>query len=75
LSSVRAITSAAGVKIESAIYRPFGEQSEWFQPGLPAPETKGRTRERFDADADAGLQPDDPTRRLNHQTARRCRVC
>jgi RHS repeat-associated protein len=54
LLSVCAITSAAGVKIESALYKPFGEASEWVQPGNLSPETKGRTRERFDADA--GLQ-------------------
>ncbi|CAN1484492.1 Rhs repeat-associated core [Paracoccaceae bacterium] len=54
LSSVRAITSAAGVKIESALYKPFGEQSEWLLPGNTAPETKGWIGERFDADA--GLQ-------------------
>ncbi len=54
LSSVRAITSAAGVKIESALYKPFGEQSEWLLPGNAAPETKGWIGERYDADA--GLQ-------------------
>ncbi|CAN1576149.1 Rhs repeat-associated core [Paracoccaceae bacterium] len=54
LSSVRAITSAAGVKLEAAIYKPFGEQSEWVLPGNVAPETKGWIGERFDADA--GLQ-------------------
>jgi RHS repeat-associated protein len=54
LSSVRAITSAAGVKIESALYKPFGEQSEWLLPGNPSPETKGWIGERYDADA--GLQ-------------------
>ena len=54
LLSVRAITSAAGAKIESALYKPFGEQSEWVLPGNTAPETKGWIGERFDADA--GLQ-------------------
>jgi RHS repeat-associated protein len=54
LGSVRAITDATGAKVESAIYRPFGEQSEWLQPGTPAPETKGWIGERYDADA--GLQ-------------------
>ncbi len=54
LSSVRAITNAAGEKIESALYKPFGEQSEWLLPGNEAPETKGWIGERFDADA--GLQ-------------------
>lgn len=54
LASVRAITNAAGVKIEAALYKPFGEQSEWVLPGNAAPETKGWIGERFDADA--GLQ-------------------
>ncbi len=54
LSSVRAITDSAGVKIESALYKPFGEQSEWLLPGNAAPETKGWIGERYDADA--GLQ-------------------
>lgn len=39
LSSVRAITNAAGEKIESALYKPFGEQSEWVLPGNEAPES------------------------------------
>ena len=42
------------MKIESALYKPFGEQSEWVLPGNAAPETKGWIGERFDADA--GLQ-------------------
>jgi RHS repeat-associated protein len=42
------------VKIESALYKPFGEQSEWLLPGNAAPETKGWIGERYDADA--GLQ-------------------
>jgi RHS repeat-associated protein len=54
LSSVLAITNAAGVKIEAALYKPFGEQSEWLLPANTAPETKGWIGERFDADA--GLQ-------------------
>ena len=54
LGSVRAITDATGAKVESAIYRPFGEQSEWLLPGNVSPETKGWIGERFDADA--GLQ-------------------
>jgi hypothetical protein len=41
LGSVRAITDAAGAKLESAVYKPFGEQSEWLLPGNAAPETKG----------------------------------
>jgi RHS repeat-associated protein len=51
---VRAITDATGAKVESAIYRPFGEQSEGLQPGNASPETKGWIGERYDADA--GLQ-------------------
>lgn len=54
LSSIRAITNPAGAKIEAALYKPFGEQSEWVLPGNPAPETKGWIGERYDADA--GLQ-------------------
>ena len=51
---IRAITDAAGAKIESAIYKPFGEQSEWLSAAQPAPESKGWIGERYDADA--GLQ-------------------
>jgi RHS repeat-associated protein len=51
---VRAITDAAGAKVESATYNPFGEQTEFVAPGLAAPETKGWIGERYDADA--GLQ-------------------
>ena len=54
LGSVRAITDAAGVKIESAVYKPFGEQSEWLSAAQMAPEAKGWIGERYDADA--GLQ-------------------
>ena len=54
LGSVRAITDATGAKVESAIYRPFGEHSEWLLPGNASPETKGWIGERYDADA--GLQ-------------------
>jgi uncharacterized protein RhaS with RHS repeats len=53
LGSVRAITTPAAVKIEWAIYKPFGEQSEWLS-AQPAPEDKGWIGERYDADA--GLQ-------------------
>ncbi|WP_395539408.1 RHS repeat-associated core domain-containing protein [Neotabrizicola sp. sgz301269] len=42
------------MKIESAVYKPFGEQSEWLSPSQTAPETKGWIGERYDADA--GLQ-------------------
>jgi RHS repeat-associated protein len=54
LGSVRAITDAAGAKVESAVYKPFGEQTEWLSPAAPAPEAKGWIGERFDASA--GLQ-------------------
>jgi RHS repeat-associated protein len=54
LGSVRAITDAAGVRVESAVYKPFGEQTEFVTPGLAAPESKGWIGERYDADA--GLQ-------------------
>jgi RHS repeat-associated protein len=54
LGSVRAITDAAGVKVESAFYKPFGEQTKWLSPAAPAPEAKGWIGERYDASA--GLQ-------------------
>ncbi len=54
LGSVRAITDASGVRVESAVYKPFGEQTEFVTPGLAAPESKGWIGERYDADA--GLQ-------------------
>jgi RHS repeat-associated protein len=54
LGSVRAITDTAGARVESAVYKPFGEQTEFVIPGLAAPESKGWIGERYDADA--GLQ-------------------
>jgi RHS repeat-associated protein len=51
---LRAITDAAGAKVESATYKPFCEQTEFVTPGLAAPESKGWIGERYDADA--GLQ-------------------
>jgi RHS repeat-associated protein len=54
LGSVRAITDAAGVKQESAIYKPFGEQTEWRAATNSGPDDKGWIGERYDADA--GLQ-------------------
>jgi RHS repeat-associated protein len=51
LGSVRAITDAAGARVESAVYKPFGEQTEFVTPGLAAPESKGWIGERYDADA------------------------
>jgi RHS repeat-associated protein len=54
LGSVRAITDAAGARVESAVYKPFGEQTEFVTPGLAAPESKGWIGQRYDADA--GLQ-------------------
>jgi RHS repeat-associated protein len=40
--------------VERAVYKPFGEQTEWLSASQPAPESKGWIGERFDADA--GLQ-------------------
>jgi RHS repeat-associated protein len=54
LGSVRAITDATGTEIESAIYKPFGEQTETLSPANLTPESKGWIGERFDTDA--GLQ-------------------
>ncbi len=54
LGSVRAVTTAAGLKAERAVYRPYGEQIELVFGVATAPETKGFIGERFDADA--GLQ-------------------
>jgi RHS repeat-associated protein len=48
----RAITDAAGARVESAVYKPFGEQTEFVTPGVTAPESKGWIGERYDADAD-----------------------
>ena len=50
----RPITNATGPSAKSAIYKPFGEQTEFVQPGLTAPESKGWIGQRYDADA--GLQ-------------------
>ncbi len=54
LDSVRAITDGTGVVVERAVYKPFGEQTEWLTAAQPVPESKGWIGERFDADA--GLQ-------------------
>jgi RHS repeat-associated protein len=54
LDSVRAITNSTGVVVERAVYKPFGEQTEWLSASQTAPESKGWIGERFDADA--GLQ-------------------
>ncbi|GHC65440.1 hypothetical protein GCM10007315_32560 [Gemmobacter tilapiae] len=51
LGSVRAVSDATGV-VESSIYKPYGEQSEWGDAGPD--ESKGWIGERYDADA--GLQ-------------------
>jgi RHS repeat-associated protein len=51
---VRAITNSTGAVVERAVYKPFGEQTEWLSASQPAPESKGWIGERFDADA--GLQ-------------------
>ncbi|WP_420350762.1 RHS repeat domain-containing protein [Paenirhodobacter sp.] len=54
LGSVRAITDPAGTKAESAVYRPFGEQTNWRAAAVTEPESKGWIGERYDTDA--GLQ-------------------
>jgi RHS repeat-associated protein len=54
LGSIRAITDATGAKIESAVYKPFGEQTETLSPANLTPESKGWIGKRYDADA--GLQ-------------------
>ncbi|MFD2845244.1 RHS repeat domain-containing protein [Paracoccus cavernae] len=54
LSSVRAITGPTGLKIESAVYQPFGEQTSWQASTVTDPESKGWIGERYDAGA--GLQ-------------------
>ena len=51
LGSVRAITDAAGAKVESAFYKPYGEQTEWQSALNPALEAKGWIGERHDASA------------------------
>ena len=48
LGSVRAVTSAAGLRTETSSYRPFGEQSEAVY-ALNTAEAKGFIGERFDA--------------------------
>ena len=52
--SVRAVTTAAGVRAERTLYRPFGEATKTTYDLATAAETKGYIGERFDADA--GLQ-------------------
>jgi RHS repeat-associated protein len=47
----RAITDATGTEIESAIYKPFGEQTETLSPANLTPESKGWIGLRYDADA------------------------
>jgi RHS repeat-associated protein len=54
LGSVRAVTNAAGLKAERALFRPFGEESSTRFDLSTAVETKGFIGERFDGDA--GLQ-------------------
>ncbi|MFT3688835.1 RHS repeat-associated core domain-containing protein [Paenirhodobacter sp.] len=43
-----------GTKAESAVYRPFGEQTNWRSPAITEPESRGWIGERYDADS--GLQ-------------------
>jgi RHS repeat-associated protein len=54
LGSIRAITDATGARVESAIYKPFGEQTETLSPANLTPESKGWIGQQYDADA--GLQ-------------------
>ena len=49
--SDRAITNSTGAVVERAVYKPFGEQTEWLSASQPMPESKGWIGERFDADA------------------------
>jgi RHS repeat-associated protein len=48
------VTTAAGVRAERTLYRPYGEEITTVYDPTTAPETKGYIGERFDADA--GLQ-------------------
>ena len=52
--SVRAVTTAAGIRAKRTLYRPFGEATKTTYDMATAAETKGYIGERFDADA--GLQ-------------------
>lgn len=52
--TVYAVTTAAGVRAERTLYRPFGEATKTTYDLATAPESKGYIGERFDADA--GLQ-------------------
>jgi uncharacterized protein RhaS with RHS repeats len=45
---------AGNRRVEAAIYKPFGEQTEVLQPTQVNPEQKGWIGQRYDADA--GLQ-------------------
>ncbi len=54
LGSVRAVTSAAGLKAERSLFRPFGEEASTRFDLATAVETKGFIGQRMDADA--GLQ-------------------
>jgi RHS repeat-associated protein len=54
LGWVRAVTNAAGLKAERALFRPFGEEASTRLDLATAVETKGFIGQRLDADA--GLQ-------------------
>mgnify|MGYP000327235184 FL=1 len=54
LGSVKLVTAEDGSLIKRATYAPFGEATDEVLDLTRADETKGNTRERFDADA--GLQ-------------------
>jgi len=49
LGSVRAVTSSAGVRTETDLYRPFGDQLETTQDPAAVIETKAYIGERLDA--------------------------
>ena len=51
LGSVRAVTSQAGLRTETDLYRPFGEQTETVQNPGAVSEIKGFIGERYDTDA------------------------
>ena len=48
------MTTAAGIRAERILYRPFGEATKTTSDLTTTPESKGYIGERFDADA--GLQ-------------------
>jgi hypothetical protein len=51
LGSIRAVTADDGLRNETDLYRPFGEQAETVQSLSAVREAKGFIGERFDANA------------------------